>query len=366
MQYERFTEEAVASLKASRPVSEDEYRELTEQLAANVEVERERIGQITTPWRRDRFEEALGIAALKIMNVMDKEWRAGGTARPWVTGPQYLRAAGNTAASDIARAQTVPAPEGAGGEADFDPAPARAPRTARFVPLSDSTISTSDHRAVDNYLSAMAPSVLSLVATRALDVVASRAAQPRMSEIAATVTRFFLELDLGLDALSQQDVELAAKLPDQWKGALAASLDVKPGRVSEALEIVATRIREAVYLFVVLAPIGDAVIEREVMSTLYDVAYVDGHGLVTATRKLLQKAGPLLERRDHDWRIDLGLYLQTARRDLATTLEQRSDAQVLTGLHRAEALYASHVPHQHYSPPRFRCVIRCPEHHRPV
>lgn len=366
MQYEQFTDDVVAELRRSRPVSEAEYRQLTHQVDANVEAELQRIRRFRPGWRRDRLEEALGMAALKILNSMEKEWRASGSARPWKAQRQYLRKVLNTSASDIGRAQTVPAPTAEEGDADFEPAPARAPRSARFVPLTDSVISTSDHRAVDNYLSAMAPSVLSLVVTRALDVVACRTQQPRMTDRAATVARFFLELDLGLDALSQRDDELAARLPDQWKGALATSLNVKPGRVSEALEVVANRIREAVYLFIVLAPIGEAVIDREVMSALYDVAYVEGHGMVTLKRKLLQKAGPLLQRRNPEWRIDLVLYVATARQDLATTLEDLSDAQILTRLHRAEALYATHVPHQRYSPPRFRCVIRCLEHHRPV
>lgn len=364
MQYEQFTRESWAELTRIRPISPEEYEALIAQVVDNFVEAR---AEILKRGDSDIAKEALSAAVTSVLGSMDKRWRVTGCLPLSVGTPQYLRRAITNKTRDAERRRRLREREELSVDLDLEPVGGTGP-TGRYVRLTDDVVSSAYRRPADAFLDAIAPSVLCLVASRSLRLLETRQRRPQFKTPEATVARFFQDAELGLRAMNSDDHLVVEQFTDarKWKSELAEVLRVAPSTLSGFLKAVADRIREALYLFLVLAPPGHAVVDPRSMDDLYDVAYQNGHGLVTLTRKLLQKAGPLLERRDHDWHIDLVQYVATAREDLAATLGQRSDAQILTGLHRAEVLYATHVPHQRYSPPRFRCVIRCLEHHRPV
>lgn len=198
-------------------------------------------------------------------------------------------------------------------------------------------------------------SVLVLASLRLLSVMGRREHRPTLSEFQQQVVRFYLELDLGIPAMSAGDTELLrTERTDFWRGDLAIARGVRAGAVSEVIsKNLEPAIHWAAYFFVLLAPPGRAVVREAEMDPLLDLVFKANEHLPTPTRRLLIAAAEALHSQG-----DGNLVVDAAR----LVAPDESPSAVVDLLHDGESAYAARVP---FHDNKFRCVLRC-DLHRPT
>lgn len=205
-------------------------------------------------------------------------------------------------------------------------------------------------------------SVALLVVGRMIELMLVRKNKPKLSDDDhVTVARFYLDCDLGLPLMTAKDTGLKKTFPDsgrQWKQPLAAALGRPPSYVTYVLkEKILPATRTAIYLFILLAPVGRAVLKEAQMGPLLDLVFQSNRHLETYQRKLLERAPRSLLRDDDSFLVDVAKLAENPG-----TAGPMSLSETIAELHVAEARYAARVPSQQYRPPRFRCVARCNVH----
>lgn len=363
-------------LKRARPATFEEFEALVEQVWQHAEAQQHRDRWASEPGRTIR-DTAATQAVRKLIRRMRRRWQAGDGVVPWDATWQTYRAAFTSELIDIRRTEArltkriVPLSEIGYGEDpasdDPDPLAARATWWPTSPPRWD-RVDEWDLEGVDPYqpegvrLQRAAPTLLAAVAIRMLRVLADRQHRPQLSDQEAMISRFFQERELSMLALTDGDLVRASRFaePGEWRRGLADSLEIPVTRVYKATEKILDFVRLGWYLFIVLAPRDDAVVEIDEMSRLLDLTHQPTRAGLEATEcMLLRKAGATLTGTPRV-QVDVGAFVRRSQTDLRRVASLPGTA-IVELLHRAELGYASHVRGQ-VDPPAFQCVLAC-EHH---
>ncbi len=207
-------------------------------------------------------------------------------------------------------------------------------------------------------------SVLLLATVRLLSLMGRRTNRPRLDDAQLTVYRFYLEREIDVPALAKGDVKLLCLFPEdatQWKKNLAVAIKKSPAFITETIAgKILPAARTAIYLFVMLAPSGHAVLRQSEMDSLLDLVYRANRQIETSLRRLLQYAPECLVDDEGEFLIDIDTL--AANPSAGGPLDPE---HVFHKLHESEARYAVNVEAQTDDPPRFRCVAGC-DQHRPL
>lgn len=198
---------------------------------------------------------------------------------------------------------------------------------------------------------------------RLLELMCRRTNRPLLAQDEATVVRFYLDCELGLPMMTPEDSDILHGFANNgryWKRDLAKELGQRPGFVSDTITKLVLAARTAIYQFILLAPAGQAVLDRKQMGPLIDLVYGVNKHLTTPQRKLLERAPRHLVQDDDGFLIDVAGLAEDPGPRGAMTIRQ-----TIGELHVAEERYAAQVPSQQHHPPRFRCVADC-DLHRPI
>lgn len=375
MAYHVYSKDEHDGLKRARPATLEEFEALVEQVWEHAEAQQRRDRWVPEPARTVRATAATD-AVRKLIRRMGRRWQADGGVVPWDAAWQTYRAAFTSALIDIRRTEArltkrvVPLSDIDYEEDPADDADPLAART-KWSPASPprwDRVDKWDLEGVDPYqpegvrLQRAAPTLLSAVAIRMLRVLADRQRRPRLSDQEATISRFLQERELSMLALTDGDLVRASRFaePGEWRRGLADSLEIPVTRVYKATEKILDFVRLGWYLFIVLAPRDDAVVEIDEMSRLLDLTHQPTRAGLEATEcMLLRKAGATLTGTPRV-QVDVGAFVRRSQTDLRRVASLPGTA-IVELLHRAELGYASHVRGQ-VDPPAFQCVLAC-EHH---
>ncbi len=380
MEYRGYDDEEMAELLRERPVTREELNELLKRLEVHCEKQ-------TKPHRvsgQVADEQVLTAANDAVMNMtrsIERKWAATGMARLWDVSWQRYRKAYQNAMIDFQRREArhqPPTPaddDGDGWHDDYRPGTHRVREVGQHghepdematagnsVPFVDDEglVETNYHLPVQAQQRLIFPPILAVIATRTLRVMEARSRKPQLTEQQATIGRHLQEFEWSIASLTFTELEEAAASADRlrWRRRLAAKLDLKDRAIAAAVSVLADAVRLGNYLFYVLAPPDDAVVDLDVMDRLLDAVHIEGEGLKPTERMLLRKAGVSLEsvRR---LQVSREAFLVQARK--LGRLADHSDREVLGELHSAELNYAVLVPGQG-QPPVFRCVLACRTH----
>lgn len=377
VEYRVYSDDEYEELRRPRPATLDEFEALLEQLWQNVVSEQERLKRLDEPKRTARLTASVDALA-KLSGRMTKRWRASGTVVPWDASMQTYRSACASALIDLYRRQQRDAKRIAPGDdigtedermsTSTDPLIARAKRwpvrQSRWERLDDQGLEAVDpYQPEDVRLARATPTLLAAVAVRTLRVLGGRERRPRLSDVEATTARFLQEMEYSMLALTADDLARAARFaePAQWRSELAHSLGISVTAVYKATEKILGFVRLGWYLFIILAPKDDAVVNTDEMGRLLDRAHYPCKEDLDATQcMLLRKAGAALVGTP-SMRVDVGTFISHAQGELKRVASLPGDA-VVDLLHTAEITYARDVPGQ-TEPPAFQCVLACDSHH---
>jgi len=211
-------------------------------------------------------------------------------------------------------------------------------------------------------LARLSPPLLAAVAARTLRVLAERNKRPKLDENQAIVARFLQEMELSIVAMTPDDIKRAEsfEVVSDWRQELAASLGITIKRIYEITPLILAYVRIGYYLFIVLAPADEPVVDSASMNRLLDFVYLRGPDIDTTSRQLLQKAGSALTHERGTWQVDISAFIREVRADLRKVVCS-SDVDILFTLHSAEEVYARQVP-MHTDPLMYQCVVRCKTH----
>ncbi|MEZ5085574.1 MAG: hypothetical protein R2722_04780 [Tessaracoccus sp.] len=205
---------------------------------------------------------------------------------------QYYTRARSNAYTDLKREHNAKSnPWVASGDADVTDHVQAGERKGRVPVVSVASVPEDPETAA---LTRLSGTVVGAIVSRAVLVMAGRARKPQLTDTDLTILAFLLELDHGLLALREEEAKQAHVFTEEktWRQELAAQLDgMNEKKLSAAVGTILARVRVALYLFAQLAPPHGSVDDPDEMDRLFDVAYIDGHGLDATARMLLHKAG---------------------------------------------------------------------------
>lgn len=359
MRYQRFSEDEWDDLGRSRPVTRDELDGLITQVEGYFATVRDRFQHQQTS-DSDALILAASRACESVVRNLETRWSIDGTAVPKEASEQYYTRARSNAYTDLKREHNAKSnPWVASGDADVTDHVQAGERKGRVPVVSVASVPEDPETAA---LTRLSGTVVGAIVSRAVLVMAGRARKPQLTDTDLTILAFLLELDHGLLALREEEAKQAHVFTEEktWRQELAAQLDgMNEKKLSAAVGTILARVRVALYLFAQLAPPHGSVDDPDEMDRLFDVAYIDGHGLDATARMLLHKAGVELGRTRRGWAVDTSSFVVAARE--LKRMRSETDEGVIARLHESEGEYSLAVPRQ-TNPPLFQCVLRCTPH----
>lgn len=348
MEYRERREDEVRELRRPRAVTREELDELLRRVGDHRSAEQKRIDHLSlAAGERELREDASAAAQEYLVRGFIETWEATGQAIPWHAEPQVFRSKSKLCLIDLYRKQLRQEKSVTTTE-DLDDY--FATHSTHTQPIHGDT--------GDSALETLSLPLLIAVAARTLKAAARREQKPHLGLPQQQVARIFLELEFNVRAMTDTDMELLKGFEhhhQRWKSELAKHLGRNPSFVSTALTAIAGLIRSGIYLFVVLAPRGRAVIETAEISRLLDIVYSPNDDLEAGEQNLLQIAGQYLYYEEGTYPIDVAPMCDAVA-------GKAPHAEPVEALHRAETRYAVHVPGQAPHVPKFLCVVRCARH----
>lgn len=358
VQFRIYSPAEMDELKRERDASFEELGEFIAMVGDHCSAELRRVKHIESTRSREELEMAATRAAVHMIRALIKTWHLRGTVRPWDAYPQPYRTAVRHALTDIRREQKrLRTREWLTDEA-LPPRRFQPPE-----PFDDAGLETVDYyKPIPASLARLSPPLLAAVAARTLRVLAERNKRPKLDENQAIVARFLQEMELSIVAMTPDDIKRAEsfEVVSDWRQELAASLGITIKRIYEITPLILAYVRIGYYLFIVLAPADEPVVDSASMNRLLDFVYLRGPDIDTTSRQLLQKAGSALTHERGTWQVDISAFIREVRADLRKVVCS-SDVDILFTLHSAEEVYARQVP-MHTDPLMYQCVVRCKTH----
>lgn len=383
MEYHVYGERESQELRRPRPGTKREVKVLLRQVDEHAEAAQRRIlamGQATGSLSQTQQDllQAATMAWEKQRKAIRRRWREHGEIRPWDAVAQKFQSALNGCLTDLHRKELrhrgrrAPMPpsvpdypdEWTGVERLAEAAREQQERARYWDRFDDQGLEVADpYRPVaSQVVDAMAPPLFAVVAARTLRVLGERDRRPCLTPDEGRVSRFLQEMDWSIIALTDADTALGRHFtePTRWRHGLAGTTGMPVQRVYKATEKLLDHVRLGFYLFILLAPLGHAVVDTDEIDDLYDLTHFPSPRWLSASEcMLLRKAGVTLTTGPR-LRVDTGAFVRLSKKELKRVADWPGE-MVVRALHDAELAYTVHVPEQ-TDPPAFQCVLACATH----